>query len=116
MSDYWILDNRTAIPRPPEMDFISWAMWFKTADRRVALDIVAGIQVSTVFLGRNHSHSRGANARPILFETMLLTEIDTDLSFDDLGTKRYSTWEEAETGHRAIVEQLRAKLHLTEQP
>jgi hypothetical protein len=71
--------------------------------RRVALTEVApGVTVSTVFLGLDHGFTD--DGPPIVFETM---------AFDDYGGGdqwRYSTWEEAEAGHRRVVEQLRAKL------
>lgn len=100
---YWILDGQTPVPCSPE----ELAEWFETADRKVALDKVAGICVSTVFLGLNRNCHPGGS--PILFETMLMTEAGTDLTVGEIETRQYSTWDEAEAGHRAIVEQLKSK-------
>lgn len=81
-----------------------WAEAFEDFDgRRVAWTQVApGIEVSTVFLGLDHNH--WGKGPPLLFETM---------TFDDYGGGeqwRWSTWEEAATGHEAAVSILRAKL------
>ena len=96
----YILEEHTPIACS---DIVKWALWFETADRRVALDTVSGIKVSTVFLGIDHNY--GYSDRPILFETMCLTEIDwLDMQL------RYATWEEAEIGHKLVIEQLRGAL------
>lgn len=96
----YILDGHTPVLCS---DVIAWAMWFETADRRVALDDVRGIRVSTVFLGIDHNY--GYSDRPVLFETMCSTEIDwLDMQL------RYATWEEAETGHKLVIEQLKSAL------
>jgi hypothetical protein len=72
------------------------------ANRRVAFTVVApGVEVSTVFLGLDHSFGDGP---PVLFETMV---------FDDYGggdAWRWSTWDEAVAGHEAAVSIFRAKL------
>jgi hypothetical protein len=53
-------------------DFLLWAMYFETADRRVAEDkTLYGERLSTVFLGMDHSFNFHPDATPILFETML---------------------------------------------
>lgn len=53
------------------------------------------IVVSTVFLGIDHNFFAGP---PILFETMVFGgPCDGDM-------ERYTTWDEAETGHAAMVE------------
>jgi hypothetical protein len=83
-------------------DLLAWGEWFETADRHVARDELApGVIVSTVFLGLDHQFGNGP---PILFETMV---------FDDYERgdgERYSTWDEAETGHAAWVAMIRARL------
>ena len=86
MANY-ILDGKTAVKCN---DILKWAAWFEKADRRVAKTEKDDIRISTVFLGMNHSFSKGP---PLLFETMIFGgEHDRDLW-------RYSTWEEAEKGH-----------------
>lgn len=57
------------------------------------------VRVSTVFLmGINHRWME--NEEPLLFETMVFGGNMTDSKW------RYSTWEQAEDGHRSVLEQL----------
>lgn len=52
-----------------EPDVLTWARWYETADRRVALAEVDDWKVSTVFLGINYRFSDiGA---PLVYETMV---------------------------------------------
>lgn len=98
MADYYILDeDRQPIPVD---DGLTWGKWFETADRRVAQDYVGDKYVSTVFLGINHQFGDGP---PLIFETMAFGK---DWG-DELGQERYSTWEEAEAGHKAMVERIK---------
>lgn len=89
----YVLDGQTPVV---ESDPIQWADWFETADRHVADTTLAnGIRISTVFLGLDHCFSRVGP--PVLFETMVFSkngEVDVD---------RYTTWEEADRGHTAMV-------------
>lgn len=85
---------------------LEWARWLETADRRVAYTELAGgiVYVSTVFLGLDHRYfGRGP---PILFETMVfgLTMEDGDMQW------RYSSWDDAEAGHKATVKKVEAQL------
>jgi hypothetical protein len=61
-------------------------------DRRVTkTSLPGGVEVSTVFLGIDHNWGGG---EPLLFETMIFGgELDQE-------QWRYSTWEEAEKGHK----------------
>ena len=82
-----------------ERDYRKWAVWFETSpDRIVARTTVGSDEVSTVFLGIDHRF--GAGGPPLLFETMVFPKCDY--------TRRCSTWEEAETQHRKVVEALEA--------
>lgn len=67
---------------------------------RVALTPIDGIQVSTVFLGLDHSmHLSGP---PILFETLIIGgPLDGE-------QRRYATWDEAERGHAEAVARVHA--------
>ncbi len=86
MSNY-ILDGRT----PVECNSIlEWGKWFEEADRHVAKTVKNDIQISTVFLGIDHSFGGGL---PLLFETMIFG------GEHDEYQQRYSTWEDAENGH-----------------
>ena len=75
-------------------DIKEWGEWFGKADRKVARETVDGVEVSTVFLGLDHSFGDGP---PLLFETMVFGgEMDGDQD-------RCTTWEQAEEMHRAMV-------------
>jgi hypothetical protein len=99
---HYILDGHQPVPvatyegRELIMDaFIRWATWFETADRIVQqTQIDTDEMVSTVFLGLDHATS----GPPCLFETMVFGG-----KFDQ-HQERYATWEEAEEGHRRVVE------------
>ncbi|MFH5231925.1 hypothetical protein [Antrihabitans spumae] len=76
--------------------------------RRIGSDRVdidgLSVEVSTVFLPFNHQFIPGLP--PLIFETMLFVDAP-DHEFD-MWLDRYSTQEQAEAGHAAIVEGLRA--------
>ena len=78
-------------------------MWFETAGaaRRVAWDKVGSYTVSTVFLAINHNFGDYEGA-PILWETMVFDE-----NGEEAHCLRYRTREEAEQGHKTVVEELR---------
>jgi trimethylamine:corrinoid methyltransferase-like protein len=80
-------------------DVLEWGRWFETADKRVAIDTIGNVQVSTVFLGLDHNFGRG---EPLLFETMVfMGPLNEEMD-------RYPTWEAAEAGHAVMVERVRA--------
>lgn len=92
MSDKYVLEGKT--PKPIE-DILEWARWFEIANRHVAkTDLPNNVSVSTVFLGLDHQFSGGS---PILFETMIFGG-----KYDNY-QERYSTWKEAEDGHKQAV-------------
>lgn len=95
MTDRYILNGREPVPEP---DLLRWAVWFGTTDRRVAFtDLGEDVCVSTVFIGLDHSFGEGP---PLLFETMVFGPYGDQ-------THRYSTWEEAEVGHKKVTDELR---------
>lgn len=95
MLDRYILDGEIPIPEP---NFIKWAMWFEKADRQVARTVIdTDEEVSTVFLGIDHQFVGGL---PLLFETMIFGGKFNGEQW------RYSTWEQAATGHNRVVEKL----------
>ena len=57
------------------------------------------MEVSTVFLGLDHNSYCGGP--PAIFETMVFGG-----EYDEY-QERYSTWDEAELGHKEIVERLK---------
>lgn len=96
MSEKYILEGKTAVRCD---DLMSWANWFEKSERSVAITKIGATKISTVFLGLDHSFGRG---QPLLFETMVFGgPMDQHL-------ERYSTWEEAESGHASIVEKVKA--------
>jgi hypothetical protein len=95
MSNKYILEGRET--RPVSLE--EWAKWFETGNRRVGQDTVGDKLVSTVFLGLDHSFGE---PRPILFETMVFPHG----SWSEEYCARYSTYNEAEAGHKAVVEAL----------
>lgn len=89
MNRYYILEGHIPVSCD---DIFSWAKSFEVNKRRVALTKGFNLRVSTVFLGLDHSFGFGP---PLLFETMTFRK-----GWDEIGCERYSTWLEAEAGHR----------------
>lgn len=75
-----------------------------TGYRQVALDLVAGLKVSTVWLGVDTSG--GSLGGPLIFETLVSgPEEVADQTY-------YSTLESAKKGHEATVARLRERAEL----
>jgi hypothetical protein len=90
MTDYFKLDGKAVVPVD---DVMIWAEWLERAERRIALDEVAGAVISTVFLGVNPQWGDGP---PLVFETLVSGgQLDGEMD-------RYSTWDEAAAGHVAM--------------
>ena len=89
MSERYILVNGE--PQACQ-DLLTWAQWFErnSEERVVAQDRIGDVQISTVFLGIDHSFRQG---EPLLFETMIFG------GRHDEYQRRYSTREAAITGH-----------------
>lgn len=81
-------------PRP-EPDLLTWARWFETADRQVALDLIGEVRISTVFLGIDHNYY--VDSPPILFETMIFGGRFNEWE------ERYATRAEALAGHNRVL-------------
>lgn len=93
----YILGSDGRTPEPCS-DIRTWALWFESAKRHVALTERDGVSVSTVFLGIDHNFL--GKGPPILFETMVFGgEHDED-------QQRYSTWDEAEAGHKEVCKKV----------
>jgi hypothetical protein len=92
---YYILKDKVPVQ---VHDMEEWMDAFRLHDSRIVAktDLPDDIQVSTVFLGMDHSF--GDDGPPILFETMIFG------GALDGYQERYSTWEEAEEGHRLALE------------
>lgn len=92
MEGYYVLDEHTVIKCD---DVFIWAKSFDVNKRRVALTNGFKVRVSTVFLGLDHSFGFGP---PLLFETMVFGKNE----WIEKDCERYSTWLEAEAGHRQM--------------
>lgn len=91
MNRYILVDKVPVL----EPDLMKWGSFLETEERRrVALDEVDNVMVSTVFLGIDH----GWGGQPVLFETMIFG------GEHDQYQERYHTWEEAEEGHKRAME------------
>lgn len=102
MPHFYILEEKVAIPVGTR-EHRRWVTSDPEGGRRVVasdkFEYQSGeIHVSTVFiLGINHAFGDGD---PLLFETMIF-----DGPMDGYQT-RYSTWEQAEAGHKKALETL----------
>lgn len=93
MSDKYFL-NEDHTYRPCSLT--EWSEQVETMNRRVARNEIDGHLVSTVWLGLDHSFDGGL---PLLLETMVFNKEGKDIYCD-----RYTTWEEAEEGHKKAIE------------
>ncbi len=89
---HYTLDGKTPLLAT---EFAEWALWFETSNRRVAFTQAKSASVSTVFLGTDQALLPGDP--PLLFETKVFG------GPSDGEVRRYSSWEDAEHGHRAVV-------------
>lgn len=88
----YILKGKKAVE---ETDLLKWTKWFETAERHVGNDTIGKVRISTVFLGIDHNW--GFSQKPLVFETIIFGGKHNDCQ------ERYSTWEEAEKGHKKAV-------------
>ena len=77
-----------------ETDLLKLGKAFETTDRHVDNDKIGKVSISTVFLGIDHNFGVG---KPLLFETMIFG------GKHDQYQERYTTWEEAEKGHKKAL-------------
>jgi len=101
MAEYYKLVGKEAIPFPCFEDYLDFLKTQTSEERnetrRVALtEAKNGFRISTVFMSLSHQYGAGP---PLIFETMVF---DGD-NYSDLDCDRYSTWEEAEAGHKKMV-------------
>ena len=96
---YYKLDeNKNVVPSSLEEFTTFIEGTFPTNYRHVGDDTINGYRVSTVFIGICHNFNPCSGV-PIVFETMIF---EGDRS--DIYIERYSTWKEAEEGHKRAVE------------
>lgn len=99
MTDTYILDGHTAVLCE---DTAAWSRFYSDNDkRRVANTELGAARISTVFLALDHNFHRGP---PVLFESLVFW----DGHPLDEKCERYETWEQAEAGHAAMVERVKA--------
>jgi hypothetical protein len=99
----YILDDQR---RPIRASDVSeWQRWIKhrEASLRIGVETIGESRVSTVFLAADASLD--TSEEPLLFETMIL---GGPLRQERV---RYATWEEAEAGHRRMVERVRGTVN-----
>lgn len=98
MSEPYILNGHEAIP----CDALTWGKWMQENQniRHVKDEKVGEVRISTVFLGLDHAF--GSGGPPLIFETMVF---GGELADEQ---DRYSTWDEAEAGHVAMVERVKS--------
>ena len=97
---HYILDGHNAVPCD---DLLAWAKWFEKTERHVADEVVGDVRISTVFLGSDHSFTGDPL---LLFETMVFGG-----PHDQEWVERYSTWDEAEAGHKAMVAKVKGEMN-----
>jgi len=95
---YYRLDGKKAMPCRLE-DFSADVF---PGDNKVALDYFGDVMVSTVFLCFDHNFTKPGP--PLLFETMVFGGHYTR------NISRYTTWEEAEAGHKATCDLVEASI------
>jgi hypothetical protein len=94
---YMLDDEHHAV----ECDVLTWGKFFERIENRLVdyTQITSACEVSTIFLGIDHRmYGEGP---PILFETMVFGG-----SLDE-NQWRYSSWDDALTGHKSAVRKAR---------
>ena len=101
MSDeFYILRDRKPVKATWE-EYAEWAKAGFDATKRIAVDTVGDVRVSTVFLMIDHSWDGG---QPILFETMTFGGDWDEYQW------RYRSYDDALAGHAAIVAAIQSKV------
>lgn len=104
------LEGHTVIPIPGDLrEAVTEFGASLEQDRHVAVDDGPGWHLSTVFLGLDHNHHGLAmnlplkESPPLVFETAIFRKTEGVTIAD-----RYSTWEDALSGHNRILSQLKS--------
>jgi hypothetical protein len=94
MMEKYILKGREIVR---VYDLLEWAKWYDEAPERQIADTTDGnVRVSTIFLGFDHNW--GSYGPPLFFETMVFG------GEYNLAQSRWSTYDEAEAGHKKMCE------------
>ena len=86
------------------VDVEEWGKWFENISNRCVgyTEITSEVCVSTIFIGMDHRLL--GDGPPIVFETLVMGgPLDGD-------GQRYSSWDDAEIGHRTYVRKTRAAM------
>ena len=94
---YYLNEDKTYEP----CDTVTWGAQCvemrQNDTKHVGSTKLEGKWVSTVWLGLDHQSGDG---EPLLFETMVFTN---DSPRKDIYMQRYTTWQEAEEGHKRAI-------------
>lgn len=108
-TEYWKLEGKTPVPT----DWDGYVDTFRVKEGKrithIGDETINGVRISTVFLPINHQLD--PQASPLLFETMIF-DSDGNVIYDY--QERYSTWDEAEAGHKKAVELVKERLNKNE--
>ena len=93
-------------------NLMEWAKWIeKSKEERIVKQnlLLNGYYVSTVFLGLDHNFT--GKGMPLVFETMIFDDLFKNEygGIKDLYQYRYSTWQEAMSGHIKIEKEWQNK-------
>src|SRR5262245_50077519 len=99
--EHYILDDEK---QPIPVDMMTWARAFEDVRNRIVSKTQIGnsCEVSTVFLGLDHRYF--GDGPPLLFETLVFGGPLKDEMV------RYSSWDDAVTGHAAMVRRVNAAI------
>lgn len=101
MADFYDLEGNL-------VSYETWARIFAGDDRFLVGTRIPekGVKVSTVWIGIAWMLEVEEGGRPLIYETMVFGDSDDD--WDDLGSWRWATAEEAKIGHAKIVDDIRS--------
>jgi len=95
MEGMYILKGKKAVPC---LDARRWGKWIENVNKVVARKTIGNCNISTVFLGLDHSYEAG---KLLLFETLVFGGPLSD------EMERYTTCDEAVIGHKAMVKRVK---------
>ncbi len=110
---HYQLDANGDVVESPSL--MAWAMWYETADRKVARDRTGDFDVSTVFLGLDHGFE--PDGKPVLWETCVFDHGKptrytmggvTHESCESDVLRRYASRDDARRGHAETLDTCRA--------
>ena len=104
MNDKYVLDDK-GVP-VVELNLLTWAAWFETADRKLKETTIGSFRISTDFLGLDHGFGEGP---PLLWETVVFDKGAFKNSPLDGEMERYSTRAEAIQGHELMCERVKGE-------